>query len=411
MNRENRTKLSDIVGPEYTKLGFFREVQEKMAELETYNAELERTKQEIQDIVNGIMDLLAVVSPDYRIIYVNKVFDDYFDIPRPEGMHCYEVFRGASGPCPVCPLRTALQTGRPDRTAYIDPRTDRKLHFEVVASPMFDDKGRVRTVLVAKRDVTMEKEYQAKYYQSEKMATIGLLAAGVAHEINNPLAAISGFSEALKRRLPHLATLLGEDAGQDLLEDFTDYTTTILEECNRCRDIVGNLLSFSSQKSCKFNTIELNSLVAGTLKILHHQIKLHPGITLLQDLWPAPVTIQGAQGELKQVLLNLVLNAVDAIETSGTITIRTSLDSSGRAALIVEDTGQGIPTETLDKLFIPFFTTKTTGHSIGIGLSICYNIIKMHGGEIHACSEPGKGSTFRVMLPNGFSATNKEQPT
>jgi len=404
-----KTTLSDIVGPEYTKLGFFREVQEKMVELETYNAELERKKQEIQDILNGIMDLLAVVSPDYRIVYVNKVFNDYFDIPRPEGLFCYQVFRGASEPCPACPLRTALRTGKPDKSAYIDHRPDRSLHFEVVASPMFDDKGRVRTVLVSKRDVTMEKEYQAKYYQAEKMATIGLLAAGVAHEINNPLAAISGFSEALKRRLPHLATLL--DKERDILEDFTDYTTTILEECNRCRDIVGNLLSFSSQKTCKFNTIDLNSLVTGTLKILHHQIKLHPGITLLQELWPEPVIIQGAQGELKQVLLNLILNAVDAIDSRGTITIRTSLDNTDRAALIVEDTGQGIPPETLDKLFIPFFTTKTKGYSIGIGLSICYNIIKMHGGEIHVCSEPGKGSVFRVMLPTGFSANNKDQYT
>jgi signal transduction histidine kinase len=403
-----RTKLSDIVGPEYTKLGFFREVQEKMAELETYNAELERKKQEIQDILNGIMDLLAVISPDYRIVYVNKVFHDYFDIPRPEGRHCYAVFRDRTAPCLTCPLRTALKRGKPDRTSYIDPRTDRNLHFEVVASPMFDDKGQVRNVLVSKRDVTMEKEYQAKYYQAEKMATIGLLAAGVAHEINNPLAAISGFSEALKRRIPHLGTLLNKDSDLDILEDFTDYTTTILEECNRCRDIVGNLLSFSSQKSSKFTALNLNTLVTDTLKILHHQIKLRPGITLVQDLASTPVMVHGAQGELKQVLLNLVLNAMDAIEGDGCITIRTSQDKPDHAALVVEDTGQGIAPETLGKLFIPFFTTKTTGHSIGIGLSICYNIIQHHGGEILVCSEPGKGSIFRVMLPTGFD-NHKDQ--
>lgn len=404
-----KTKLSDIVGPEYTKLGFFREVQEKMGELETYNAELERKKQEIQDILNGIMDLLAVVSPDYRIVYVNRVFYDYFDIGRPEGLRCYHVFRGRPGPCLNCPLRTALQTGKPDHVSFIDTRPDRSLHFEVVASPMFDARGRVRNVLVSMRDVTREKEYQAKYYQAEKMATIGLLAAGVAHEINNPLAAISGFSEALKRRIPHLATLLGDTADQTILEDFTDYTTTILEECNRCRDIVGNLLSFSSQKSTKFNTIDLNALVMDTLKILHHQIKLHPGITLVQELHPFPVSIQGAQGELKQVLLNLVLNAMDAIEAHGVITIRTKLDQPGHASLIVEDTGQGIASDKLDKLFIPFFTTKTKGHSIGIGLSICYNIIRHHGGEIHVCSEVGKGSVFRVMLPALPTGNHKDQ--
>ena len=403
-----RTTLSDIIGPEYTKLGFFREVQEKMGELRTYNRELEEKKQEIQDILNGIMDLLAVISPDYRIVYVNKIFHDYFEITRPQGEFCYDVFRGRTEPCPICPLRTALETGKPDRTFYVDPRTELTIHFEMVASPMFDDKGRVRTVLVTKRDVTLEKEYQAKSYQAEKMATIGLLAAGVAHEINNPLAAISGFSEALKRRIPYLGTVLTGDADRAILEDFIDYTTTIVEECNRCRDIVGNLLSFSSQKSSKFNSLNLNTLVTDTLKILHHQIKLHPGIILSQELWPEPVMVQGAQGELKQVLLNLVLNAMDAVKANGAISIRTTREASGHAALIVEDNGHGIDPETLGKLFIPFFTTKTHGHSIGIGLSICYNIIQHHGGEIHVCSEPGKGSIFRVKLPANHTPHSKD---
>lgn len=392
-----KTTLSDIVGPEYTKLGFFREVQDKMAELRAYNRELEGKKQEIQDILNGIMDVLAVVSPDYRIVYVNKVFHDYFDIDSPQGRLCFEVFRSRSEPCSVCPLDTALRTGKPDRTFYVDSRQEINVHFEMVASPMFDDKGQVGNVLVSKRDVTLEKEYQAKYYQAEKMATIGLLAAGVAHEINNPLAAISGFSEALKRRLPSLATVLNREEDRAMLEDFTEYTTTILGECNRCRDIVSNLLSFSSQKKCRFNAIDLNALVTDTLKILHHQMRVHPGIVLVQDLYPGQVIVYGAQGELKQVLLNLILNAMDAVKEQGTVTIKTLLQHD-HAVLLVEDTGHGIDPETLGKLFIPFFTTKAHGHSIGIGLSICYNIIQHHGGEIHVCSEPGNGAIFRVKL-------------
>jgi signal transduction histidine kinase len=393
----NRTKLSDIVGPEYTKLGFFREVQEKMGELETYNAELERKKQEIQDILNGIMDLLAVVSPDYRIVYVNKVFHDYFDIDEPKGMYCYEVFRGRSTPCRTCPLRTALQTGKPDRTSYLDPRSERNLRFEVVASPMFDDKGQVRTVLVSKRDVTMEKEYQAKYYQAEKMATIGLLAAGVAHEINNPLTAVYGLAEGIRRRLP--AIRAGVDAA--MYADIAEYVETILMECRRCRDIVRSMLSFSRPHTLAFSPISLNEVVTDTLNILrgHLEERGRLGLTLTVNLFEGLPLVAGDEAQLKQVLLNLLTNSMDAITGLGEITITTHPENDNTVNLSVEDTGGGIPPENMDKLFNPFFTTKPVGKGIGIGLATCYSIVREHHGSIEVASEVGLGTHFTVKLP------------
>jgi len=388
--------LMDIVGPEYTKLGFFRDVQDKMAQLHAYTEELERKKQEIQSILDGIVDVLAVITPDLCIQYVNPVFFRYFDDPNPGGKRCHEVFRGSAEPCVGCPVQTTLATGRPDRLTYLDRRGERTIHFELVSAPIRDEHGNTRAVLLTKRDITLEKEYQAKYYQAEKMATIGLLAAGVAHEINNPLASISGFAEALRRRLPQLRQRLGET--DPLVQDFNEYIGIISEECARCRDIVLGLLSFSRQRAYAGQRLDLVQLVRDTLKILAHKIKEAPGVQLIQDLSPTAVPVCGDPSELKQVLVNLVLNAMDAVLPQGTITVRAHAHGKD-AFLIVEDTGHGIAPEHMDKLFLPFFSTKTQGHSIGIGLSICYGIIQQHGGEITVCSEPGRGATFRVRLP------------
>ncbi len=395
----SKTSLSDIIGANYTKLGFFREAQEKMAELQTYNRELQKKRQEIQNILNGIMDVLAVITPDYRISFVNSIFHDYFSESEPCGHYCYKVFRYRDRPCPVCPLRDALDSGEIRRGFYANTRHGNKVCFEMLASPIQDNNGAISSVLVSKRDVTREKEYQAKYYQAEKMATIGLLAAGVAHEINNPLATISGFAEGLKRRLPRLRHCL-EKAHPDLVDDVEEYTQTILEECNRCRDSVVNLLSFGSTKCSRAVPTNLNTLVTDTLSILGHEIKRYPTVTLHQDLWAHPLWLKTAPGELKQVILNLLMNALDAVkETQHALISITTTKHRGCAVLLVRDNGHGIDPETQQKLFFPFFTTKTQGHSIGIGLSICYNIITRHGGEIHVCSEPGEGAAFRVLLP------------
>ncbi len=388
--------LMDIVGPEYTKLGFFRDVQEKMAQLQAYTEELERKKQEIQSILDGISDVLAVISPDLRIQYVNPVFFRYFDDPQPQGKRCHDVFRRSPEPCVGCPVQTTLATGKPDRVTYLDRRGDSTIHFELVTAPIRDPHGTTCGVLLTKRDVTLEKEYQAKYTQAEKMATIGMLAAGVAHEINNPLASISGFAEALGRRLPQLRQRLGE--ADPLVTDLTEYIGIIVEECSRCRDIVLGLLSFSRQRACTGQRLDLVQLVRDTLKILSHKIKEEPGVQLVQDLAPLRLPIAGDPSELKQVLVNLVLNAFDAVRPKGTITVRAYAEGA-HAILAVEDDGHGIPPGIMDKLFLPFFTTKTQGHSIGIGLSICYGIIQQHGGEITVCSEPGHGAVFRVRLP------------
>ena len=396
----HQSKLNALIGFEYTKLGFFREVQEKIAELEESNAALQAKKQEIQNILDGVTDILALVTPDRRIQSVNQLFLDFYGTENPEGRHCYEVFRRKDKPCRDCPQKTAGETGQLCRRTFLEEHDGKQVYFEVTASPLFDEKGKIRNFLIAKRDMTLEKAYQAKYYQAEKMATIGVLAAGVAHEVNNPLTAIYGFSEGLKRRIPQLRNFLDNiEDGNDLVDDIEDYTQTILEECTRCRDIVSNLLSFSRQKSGVFSRIDLNVVIQETLKLIR-KIRQQSGGTLHLNFSPEPLMIEGDASELKQVILNMVLNAFDALNGPGNIFVETMIRPQSNSAVIsIRDTGMGIPAANMDKLFVPFFTTKPTGQGIGIGLSICYSIIKNHGGEIDVTSREGSGSTFSIRLP------------
>lgn len=392
-----KPSIEDLVGLGHTKLGFFKEVQVKMGELQKSNRELERERRHIQAILDGITDIVAVVSPGHRILSVNHSFFEVYPGAQPIGRLCHEVFRGLEAPCERCAVREAIHTNRVVRQSAIISINGRNRHVDITASPLRSAAGLPTDILVVKRDVTLEKEYQAKYYHAEKMATIGLLAAGVAHEINNPLTAIRGFAEGLQRRMA--AVTSGSGAPQTR-QDVDEYLAIILKECRRCSDIVQSLLTFSPRKEREFSRVAVNELVRNVLQILHHRLKHYPKDFLTLDIDPQLPVIKGLPAELEQVILNLILNAMDAVSERGAIQVRTGSDpESDRIWLEVEDNGCGISSENLPKLFEPFFTTKPVGKGIGIGLSTCYSIIRAHGGEIAVESSPGRGSRFTVRLP------------
>ena len=397
-----RPSLDDLIGIEHCKLGFFQELRQKLEELQAANMESEQRRIEISAILDGITDMMMVLSSDMRIVSVNHVFREVMGVDDPEGRACYELFRNEDRPCPECPAHKSFRTGQVCRETAIFKVGGRNRQFEMVASPIHDGSKDEQHILIFKRDVTMEKEYQAKFYQAEKMATIGMLAAGVAHEINNPLAAISGFAEGIMRRMPKL-----RQGDTEPLEAVEDYLDTILRECERCQEIVHTLLTFSRPVSSGFSPLSLNDIVADTLKLLNSHLKNKDRqFTLHTELAYDLPLIYGDEPQLKQVLLNLLTNAMDALENEdgscarqGVITIRTYADGQEGAGLVVSDTGCGIPAENLDKLFEPFYTTKPVGKGVGIGLSTCYGIVKEHCGEILVFSEQSKGSRFIVRLP------------
>lgn len=389
------TSLTDLIGIEHCKLGFYQELQQKVEQLKTSNEKLEKKRKEIQAVLDGITDLMLVLSDDLKIQRVNHVFTDWFPGVDPIGQYCHEVFRGKTSRCEECPALRSLDLNEIVKDCCIYKVDDKYRHFDIIASPMKTGPTGERNVLLFKRDVTKDKELQAQFNQAEKMATVGALAAGVAHEINNPLAAISGFAEGLQRRIIKIKGKVDPD----IEEDFTEYTDTILNECIRCRDIVKTLLTFSRPIASSLHPVDINRCVNDTLFILQHHFKDQGKIKLKTDLTPELPLIMGDESQLKQVIINLFSNAFDATDDGGEIFISSHKTKTNGIELIVQDTGCGIPAKNLDKLFEPFFTTKKVGQGVGIGLSTCYTIVKNHDGEITVENKVGQGASFKVTLP------------
>ena len=244
---------------------------------------------------------------------------------------------------------------------------------------------------IQERDQRQKAESEIKLLQSEKQASIGKLAGGVAHEINNPLTGIFTFTDMLLRR-------------KDIPDDARSDLETIIQETERVRNVVKGLLDFSRQTELDRERTDVNSLVRSTISLVENQA-LIKGVNLSFDPWGGLPMITLDRNQMQSVLLNIIINALDATEPGGSITVTTSIGLSTEKPdqkgieIICIDTGCGIPPENLDKLFDPFFTTKEVGQGTGLGLSVSYGIVERHGGTIWVQSKVGHGSTFMVWLP------------
>ncbi len=229
--------------------------------------------------------------------------------------------------------------------------------------------------------------------QVEKMATIGKLAAVVAHEINNPLAGILTYARLIKKWIQR-----GE-AESSKRADAEQSLDLIAEESRRCGDLVRNLLTFSRTAPMNLQTTDLNAVVDRSVRLIVHQLEM-TGIELHQELTGGLPPVQCDPGQVEQVLLALMINAIDAMPHGGNLWVNTGLsDDASEIVLRVRDDGSGIPPEILTRIFEPFLTTKETGKGVGLGLAVSRNIVERHHGRIEVQSEMGKGTTFRVTLP------------
>lgn len=269
-----------------------------------------------------------------------------------------------------------------------------KKTWKISKIPMRVDNAEVTHVITVGEDITDQKKMNEAVIHAEKLASIGRLAAGVVHEINNPLATIAACSEALTARVEDL-----KDA--EMHQDFGEYLQIIRDEAFRCKTITNSLLEFSHQRQADKLTGDINQIIEQTLQLIKHHPKLGQ-MRIIKELEPSLAPVYVNEGQMKQVFIALMSNSFDAMESEGSLTLRTQWsDSETEHGICIEisDTGCGIPAQHLPKIFDPFFTTKPLGRGTGLGLSVCYGIVSEHGGRIEVDSTEGVGTTFRLLLP------------
>jgi signal transduction histidine kinase len=264
------------------------------------------------------------------------------------------------------------------------PVSLRETTLNVAIAPLVSKDQEQIGRLIIFDDITDRAELEQRLVQADKLSSIGLLAAGVAHEVNTPLAVISTYAQMLAKQV-------SDDSQKSLILD------KIAKQTFRASEIVNSLLNFSRTSTTSLGDISLNRVIQETLSLLEHQLQ-KSGIQIKTDLDPGLPPVRGNAGQLQQVFLNLFLNARDAMSAGGTLEVRTWPEGSGARAEVA-DTGHGIAPEHLHRIYDPFFTTKAVRKGTGLGLSVTYGIIQEHGGSIEVFNRPGGGASFRIELP------------
>ncbi|OPX41622.1 MAG: hypothetical protein B1H13_01100 [Desulfobacteraceae bacterium 4484_190.3] len=380
--------------------------------------------EEFETIFNAIQDTIVVITPEREIVEVNEAFLNTMGYGRDEviGRKCHEIFQNFAEPCKrgdfVCPLEEVIKNRQTNQ--QILTRVDHKgriRYIEVSMFPIWGDKGKISKFIEISRDITDRKKQEEKIRQrlermveertrelkethekllhQDKMASLGKLAASVVHEINNPVAGMLNFILLMKRIIEE------KDLDTRTAERFVQYLGLMETETRRVSRIASNLLAFSRQSKLELKPVDINRLIEKTLLLNGNLLKINR-VRVEKSLDVELPEIVGSEDQLQQVLMNLVSNAAEAMDAGegGILTIETrSLSADSIIMISLTDTGAGIPEENLSKLFEPFFTTKKKGKGVGLGLSVAYGIVEEHGGTIKVESKPGKGTTFRVLLP------------
>jgi len=365
---------------------YFDGIMEDITERKKAEEQIERAAGEWRTTFDSITDWVSIVDKDFKLVRVNKAFAGAFGKKPGEliGKTCYQVVHKTNEPVPDCPRRKTLHTKKSAAVEFFEPSLER--YLEARTSPIFDEKGEVVACVEVTTDVTERKRMQEQLMLTHRLASIGELVSGVAHELNNPLTSVIGFSQLL---------LEGEIA-DDIREDLS----LVYSEAQRAAGIVKNLLTFARKHAPAKQLTRINNVIEDVLNLRAYWQRVN-NIEVRRQFASDLPEIMVDFGQMQQVFLNIIINAeyfMIQAHNRGTLTITT--EKLGDIVRIsFADDGPGISKENLTRIFDPFFTTKEVGVGTGLGLSICHGIVAEHGGRIYARSRWGEGATFIVELP------------
>lgn len=363
-------------------------------QLQVKAKELDRMRQFSEDIVESLNDGLVVLDLDDLVVRWNTGMERLYGLSKVAAVG--QDIKGLFDEAFVSQLRQARENFPTGSTFYRVPLFSRhseensvdqkRLLVNIAIAPLLTPDLKINGLMLIVENITQRVQLEEQLQISEKMASIGLLAAGVAHEVNTPLTGISSFTQML---------LEGAKPG----DPKTEILQKIENQTFRAARIVNGLLNLARPgQSDVSGPVDLNVVVNDVLALLEYQLA-SVSVKVRRELSSDSVFVEGIEFKLQQVFLNLFLNARDAMSTGGWLTIRTTIDDRQRAVVQVSDTGSGIPPEALSRIYDPFFTTKSPGKGTGLGLSITYGVVKEHHGVIECDSEPGQGTNFTLTLP------------
>ena len=385
--RRHRERLEELVKERTTEIRMVNaELQQKISERKQAEEKIKHAAEEWRITFDSITDLVSIHDKNFRLVRVNKAFANSLKMEPSEliGKTCYELVHKTNEPPPNCPHVKTLATKEPVTVGYFEPCLG--IHLEVTTSPIFNEKGRVIGSVHVARDITERKRMEERLIITDRLASVGELAAGIAHELNNPLTSVIGFSQLL----------LNGNVADDVKKDLK----IVYNEAQRAAEIVKNLLTSAGKHTPVKQLVNINSVIDKVLKLRAYEQRVH-NIRVNTHFTPALPEIMADYFQLQQIFLNIIINAehfMIAAHKRGILTITTEITGSIIRTSFTDD-GPGIPKENLGRLFDPFFTTKEVGKGTGLGLSICHGILTEHNGMIYAESDLGKGATFVVELP------------